>query len=96
VPESVSVDCQASGEGWTCTVAVGTGPGETNHVVRVSQIELERLAGGAIDPVMLVQASFDFLLERESNQSILRSFDISEIERYFSDYPNQIQRRLSQ
>jgi hypothetical protein len=64
--------------------------------VRVSQIELERLAGGAIDPVMLVQASFDFLLERESNQSILRSFDISEIERYFSDYPNQIQRRLSQ
>jgi hypothetical protein len=73
-----------------------TGSGATNHVVRVSRIELERLAGGAIDPVMLVQASFDFLLERESNQSILRSFDISEIERYFSDYPTQIQRRLSQ
>jgi hypothetical protein len=96
VAESATVDCQPTGEGWTCAVSVGIGSGATNHVVRVSQVELERLAGGTVDPVVLVQASFEFLLERESNQSILSSFDISEIERYFSDYPTQIQRRLSQ
>mgnify|MGYP003575506399 CR=1 FL=1 len=42
----------------------------------------------------LVQASFQFLLDRESNSSILRSFDLSVIERYFPEYPKVISRYL--
>lgn len=42
----------------------------------------------------LVQASFQFLLDRESNTSILRSFDLSVIERYFPEYPKAISRYL--
>lgn len=42
----------------------------------------------------LVAASFDFLLDRESNSSILRSFDLSVIERYFPEYPKAISRYL--
>lgn len=38
----------------------------------------------------LVYASFRFLLDRESNTSILRSFDLSIIERYFPEYPTTI------
>lgn len=38
----------------------------------------------------LVKASFNFLLDRESNTSILRSFDLSVIERYFPEYPQAI------
>lgn len=40
----------------------------------------------------LIQASFAFLLDRESNTSILRSFDLSVIERYFPEYPKVIHR----
>jgi hypothetical protein len=39
---------------------------------------------------MLVQKSFEFLLERESNTSILRSFDLPVIQRYFSEYERTI------
>lgn len=36
--------------------------------------------------VMIIKQSFEFLLERESNESILRSFDLEEIENYFPEY----------
>ena len=35
---------------------------------------------------MIIKKSFEFLLERESNESILRSFDLEEIENYFPEY----------
>jgi len=38
----------------------------------------------------LVERSFDFLLERESNRSILASFDLSVIQRYFPEYERTI------
>jgi hypothetical protein len=37
-----------------------------------------------------VRRSFEFLLAREDNTSILREFDLSTIERYFPEYPRQI------
>lgn len=43
----------------------------------------------------LVSASFAFLLDHESNSSILRSFDLSIIERYFPEYPKAIASYLS-
>jgi hypothetical protein len=55
---------------------------ETHHCVRVSRADLARLAPGASDPVDLVEASFAFLLERESKESILRDFDLTVIGRY--------------
>jgi hypothetical protein len=35
----------------------------------------------------LVTRSFEFLLEREPPTSILRTFALPDIERYFPDYP---------
>jgi hypothetical protein len=43
----------------------------------------------------VVRESFVFLLEREPPGSILGSFDISVIERYFPGYRKEITRRLS-
>ena len=40
-------------------------------------------------------ACFRFLLERESNTSILRSFRITDISRYFPEYEREIRRRLA-
>ena len=38
----------------------------------------------------LVERSFDFLLERESNRTILSTFDLSVIQRYFPEYERTI------
>ena len=38
--------------------------------------------------------SFRFLLEREPKESILRSFDLTVISRYFSEYEREITRRV--
>jgi hypothetical protein len=54
--------------------------------VTVTDDDLSRLDSGARDPHPLVDASFRFLLERESPTSILRSFDLLEIGRYFPEY----------
>ncbi len=59
---------------------------ETRHSVRVERADLQTLHPGAQDPSELVRASFQFLLEREPKESILRRFALSEIERYFPEF----------
>jgi hypothetical protein len=41
-------------------------------------------------PERLLEASFEFLLQREPATSILSRFALSVIERYFPDYPRVI------
>jgi hypothetical protein len=91
---TVDVTAAVVGDGWVCTVTVRNGS-ETHHLVRVSRADLSRLAPGAPDPVDLVEASFAFLLERESKESILRDFDLSVIGTYFPDYEREIGHRLA-
>jgi len=66
------------------------GPPTTRHRVRVSPAERERFGGG--DVGALVKRSFEFLLAREANTSILREFDLATIERYFPEYAREIRR----
>ncbi len=42
----------------------------------------------------LVRESFRFLLERESKEQILGSFDLPMISRYFPEYHQELQERL--
>jgi hypothetical protein len=90
----VEVIAAVVGDGWVGRVTVRNGS-ETHHRVRVSRADLARIAPGAADPVSLVEASFAFLLERESKESILREFDLTVIGRYFPDYEREIGRRLA-
>ena len=62
----------------------------TTHRVRISRAERERYGGS--DVADLVRRSFEFLLAREANTSILRKFDLSTIERYFPEYARAIAR----
>lgn len=80
-------------DAWTCrvTVEVEGGP-RTEHRVRVPAADLERLDPGARDPHLLVNRSFRFLLAREPATSILRSFDLTEIGRYFPEYEAETRR----
>ena len=75
-------------------VTVKEGRGETRHRVTLRQADYERLSGGRADPETLVIESFRFLLERESKESILRSFDLTVISRYFPEYEREIAQRL--
>ena len=57
---------------------------------QVSKAELERYGGGDVHD--LLRRSFEFLLDRESNTSILREFDLGTIERYYPEYTAAMQR----
>jgi hypothetical protein len=84
----IDVRCDPDGDAWRCTVDLGV----TRHDVGVARADLDRLDPGAADPTDLVRRSFAFLLDRESPTSILRSFDLPVIGRYFPEYERTIRR----
>lgn len=88
---SVDVSVERGESGWTATVRVEQRGTRTEHRVTVRDEDLSRY--GATDSADLVRRSFDFLLEREPNTSILREFRITEIERYFPEYQETIRAR---
>ena len=89
-----AVACAPTDGGWKCTVTVGDDAGATEHEVRVDRDTLDDLAPGAT-PDELVRTSFDFLLEREPRESIMRSFELPIIGRFFADYRDEVRRRLT-
>jgi hypothetical protein len=62
----------------------------TLHCVTAWAGDVECLTGGKANAERLIEESFRFLLERESNTSILRSFRIIDISRYFPEYEREI------
>ena len=67
-----------------------SGNSPTTHTVTVTAAYAEKLTAGRITTEELVRRSFDFLLQREPNTSILRRFDLSVIARYFPEYERTI------
>lgn len=86
----IGLSVASRGDGWEAHVTVRAGS-TTRHRVHVSKAEYERYGGGEVED--LVRRSFEFLLEREPNTSILREFDLSVIERYFPEYGHVISRQ---
>ena len=62
----------------------------TSHNVTVQPDYAQKFISGTISTVDLIHQSFEFLLAREPNTSILRSFDLSEIARYFPEYERKM------
>ncbi len=81
-------------EGDIYRITVKDESGSSTHEVTATQAELQQYGGG-VSAERLLQASFEFLLERESKESILRSFKLPVIERYFPEYPTEIQKYLT-
>jgi len=86
----IDVTATATASGWVCEVRVRDQGTNSNHRVLLSSGDLARLAPGAIDPEDLVRKSFEFLLQRESQHSILPSFELAVIGRYFPEYEREI------
>ena len=90
----VDVRCGPASAGWLCLVRVVDGPFATEHRVTVAPADLARLDPAAGSPDRLVRAAFAFLLDHEPPASILRSFDLPTIGRYFPAWEADVRRRL--
>lgn len=75
--------------GGTHRVAVTEGGSTSTHEVTVGSDELALVPDGR-STEDLVEASFRFLLDRERKESIMSSFDLSVISRYFPEYRDRI------
>jgi hypothetical protein len=67
----------------------------TAHEVTIPAGYLARLGIAGVPPERVLAASFRFLLEREPNTSILRTFALPVITQYFSEYEDEIAKRVS-
>lgn len=76
-------------------VEVREGRHFTTHRVTVRSATRDDLGVDERDERRLVEESFRFLLEREPKESILASFELSVIARYFPEYPDAIRHRMA-
>lgn len=75
--------------GRTFQVKVADGESQSIHKVTVDEGTITSLAWeGSLEE--LIRRSFDFLLQRERKESILASFELSEISPYFPEYLREI------
>ena len=64
----------------------------TSHNITVQPEYAQKLTSGTMTTVDLIHQSFEFLLAREANTSILRSFDLSVIAHYFPEYEREMRK----
>jgi hypothetical protein len=76
-------------------VRVIEGATQSSYRVTLRTEDYDRLTQKNLEPAELVKRSFEFLLERESKESILSRFDLSVISRYFPEFEGEIKRKLS-
>ena len=76
-------------------VEVEEGNEITGHKVRLPQAFLDDLLLAGVDEELIVRETIDFLLEREPATSILPEFSLEDVSRYFPEFPEELQRRLS-
>lgn len=75
-------------------VTVSEGGSSSRHTVTLTEDYHRKLAGGKVSKEVLIEKSFEFLLEREPKESILSTFELPVIGRYFPEYESQIGKRL--
>ncbi len=63
----------------------------SNHIVTLNDDIHNEMTKGFKSKEELILFSFKFLLERESNTSILTKFNLETIQNYFPEFKNEIQ-----
>ena len=86
---SIEVNKTDTNGGWVFEVIVSNG-NSTTHKVTLTNEYYNHLGLTNIDPIKLVESSFNFLLEREPKEMILRNFDLKIISNYFREYENKL------
>jgi hypothetical protein len=63
---------------------------KSEHTVYLDNEYYHKLTDGKISGEELIKKSFEFLLERESKESILSEFNLRIIKNYFPEYEEKI------
>jgi hypothetical protein len=92
----IAVTQTGEGDPLQFEVIVRVGHGETRHHVTMARETCERLTAGTHTPERCIEAAFQFLLDREPKESILRRFDVAVISRYFPEFERELPNYLSQ
>lgn len=83
-------------EGFSFSVAIEEGESRTTHQVTLSRRDHRELGVETEPPEQFVRRCIEWLLERESKDSILSRFDIREISQYFPRFREEIRTRRPQ
>ncbi len=89
---TINVSCSPAAGGHRCQVEVSDNKSVSRHSVVVNTEDLARWGGGR-SADELVRRGFEFLLQREPKESILREFDLALIQRYFPEFGAVITKR---
>ena len=66
----------------------------TEHIVLLSDRFHQDVTNNKLTKTELITHSFEFLLKRESNQSILKKFNLEVISQYFPEYIDEIKKLI--
>jgi len=77
---------------WTFSFEIGNGESLIEYLVDVDRDHWARLTNRRIEPAELVRLTFQFLLERESKELILKKFNIADVSGHFPTYESEIKR----
>lgn len=86
----IDVRLKKSDDPYAFEVRVATRGTETRHRVTMTNTTFRKLAGEKASPERVIEAAFEFLLDREPKESILRSFDVNVISSYFPNFESEI------
>lgn len=75
---------------WKYEVSVSGDETSFDYQVTLSWSDYDLWSHGRVAPQRVVQAAFEFLLDRENASSILASFDCSIIRRYFPEVDREL------
>ena len=64
----------------------------TEHIVLLSDRFHQDVTNNKLSKTELITRSFEFLLKRESNKSILKKFNLEVISQYFPEYIDEIKK----
>ena len=67
---------------------------KTEHIVLLNDHFHQDITNYKISKTELITKSFEFLLSRESNQSILNKFRLEIISQYFPEYIDEIKKNI--
>ena len=79
---------------WSYQVRVFDGGRTHEYAVTLSFSDYDHWSHGRVAPSKVVHRAFEFLLQRESAESILSKFDCSVIRRYFPEVDRELPKMI--
>lgn len=77
---------------WEFLVLLGHEDRDVGFLVKADKQHWEEITNGRYKPERLIQKTFKFLLKKQSKYSILRSFNLREVQRSFPEYEEEMRK----